>query len=78
MKYHFWKTDPDAADDPWLLYRLFVPGHHNRYKLVNIGTTMYSLLQWSSDIEYVEILRPGEDVITITTAEEWVIEVLKG
>ncbi len=78
MKYHLWKTSPGDDDYPWLLYRLLVPGHHNRYTLLDKGATMQSLLRWSPDIEYVEILRPGADVIIITTEAEWVIEVLKG
>lgn len=39
---------------------------------------MTSVFTWSSDVQYLEIDRGDGTLITITTEDEWTIEVLKG
>lgn len=80
MKYCLQHSKWSVAGETWILYRIDILGNGKKsYSMMQLGGTMKSVFRWTPEVTMLEIDRGvGCEVMTITTEDEWAIEVLKG
>lgn len=74
MKYFVYKSQGNGLSKyNWELHRM-----DELSLFINEGDQLRHLFEWSDEIESVRIWRSFQDIVDITTEEEWIMEVLKG